>query len=127
MRQISIFLLTVGNNTPIKEGVRCSKTTEFSPNIQKRVAAVAMHRLFCIFGLNSALLNRPSYSTDNLRRKKAEMKPNQCQASYSDLQKASALSEASCKAPLSLVSATLFGSASESEYDAGHRLGWRSG
>ena len=94
-----------------------SKTTEFSPNIQKRVAAVAMHRLFCIFGLNSALLNIPSYLMDNLRRKWAEMKPRQCQASYSDLQKASALSE-SCKAPLSLVAATLFGSASESEYDA---------
>ena len=98
--------------------MKCSKTTEFSPNIQKRVAAVAMHRLFCIFGLNSALSNRPSYPTNNIRRNKTEMKPHQCQASYSDLQKASALSEASCKAPLSLVSATLFGSASVSEYDA---------
>ena len=38
-------------------GEGCSKTPENSPNIQKRAAAVAMHRLFCIFGLFSALSN----------------------------------------------------------------------
>ena len=50
---------------------------------------------------------------EKAKRERNEAAPMPC--IISDLQKASALSEASCKAPLSLVSATLFGSASVSD------------
>ena len=59
--------------------------------------------------------NKTEQNEPNQNKAEQRMKPRRCHASYSDLQKASALSEASCKAPLSLVSATLFGSASVSD------------